>query len=138
MTTPKRRPRSAVTSRRRLWITGDSNSAWSRRYADLVHRRASDLGGPAALSESQLSLTRRAAALECELELLEGRMSQGEQVDLNTYGRAASHLRRILESLGLKRQPRDITNAVAALPYSPMRARFAAEAEAQTTTEESK
>jgi hypothetical protein len=138
MTTPKRRPRSAVTSRRKLWIDGDPNSAWSRRYADLVHRHVSDCGGESALSEAKLSLARRASALECELELLEGRMSQGEQVDLNTYGRAASHLRRILESLGLERTPRDITDAIAALPYSPLRARWAAEAaaEAQTTTKD--
>jgi hypothetical protein len=35
-------------------------------------------------------------------------MSQGEQVDLDRYGRAASHLRRLLETLGLERKPRDI------------------------------
>jgi hypothetical protein len=104
-----RRPRSAVTSGRRLLIGGDPNSAWSRRYRDLVTRHIGDLGGPDQLSEAQLSLVRRAAALACELESQEARMSQGVQVNLDSFGRAASHLRRIYESLGLKRQQRDVT-----------------------------
>jgi hypothetical protein len=61
------------------------------------------------ISEAQFALCKRAAALECELEQLEGRLSQGEQVDLDSYGRAASHLRRILETLGLERRAVDIT-----------------------------
>jgi len=36
-------------------------------------------------------------------------MSQGEAVNLDSFGRAASHLRRILESIGLRRKPRDVT-----------------------------
>jgi len=40
---------------------------------------------------------------------MEGRLSQGEPVDLDAFTRAASHLRRILETLGLERRTRDIT-----------------------------
>jgi len=54
-----------------------------------------------------LSVAKRAAGLECELEQMEGRLSQGEEINLDSYGRAASHLRRILESLGLERKARD-------------------------------
>ena len=68
-----------------------------------------DAGGRDMISEAQFALCKRAAALECELEQLEGRLSQGEQVSLDSYGRAASHLRRILESLGLERRAVDIT-----------------------------
>jgi hypothetical protein len=96
-----------------LWITGDSNSAWSRRYHDLIQGHVSDLGGRSNISEAQCALCKRAAALECELEQLEGRMSLGEQVDLDKFGRAASHLRRILEVLGLRRQARDVTPSLA-------------------------
>jgi hypothetical protein len=102
------RPRSAVTSGRRLLIDGDPNSAWSRRYRDLVVGHMSDLGGRGTLSEAQLSLVRRAAALECELERMEARMSRDEAVDIDRFGRAASHLRRLLETLGIGRKPRDI------------------------------
>ena len=101
-TRPKR-IRSAVSNGRRLFVDGDGNSAWSRRYRDLIVGHVSDLGGRDMLSEAQLSLIKRASTLELELEQAEGRLSKGEQIDLDCYGRAASHLRRILESLGLER-----------------------------------
>jgi hypothetical protein len=104
------RMRSAVTNGKRLFVEGSGTSAWSRRYADLIAGHCSDLGGREMLSEAQFSLIKRASAIECELEVLEGRLSQGEPVDLDSYGRGASHLRRILESLspGLERRARDI------------------------------
>jgi hypothetical protein len=111
--TRAKRPRSAVTSGRKLFVEGDPNSAWSRRYRDLVRGHISDLGGREMLSEAQLSLVKRAAALACELEQMEGRMSLGQQVDIDRFGRAASHLRRILEALGLERRARDVTPSLA-------------------------
>ena len=104
-----KRPRSAVTSGRKLFVNGAPNSAWARRFHDLVVGHVIDAGGRDMISEAHLSLIKRAAALECELEQLEGRLSQGEQVDLDQYGRAAGQLRRILESLGLERRAVDIT-----------------------------
>lgn len=104
----KRRVASAVTSGRRLFVLGDGNSAWSRRYADLVRLHAQDVCGGLDLSQAQQSLIRRAAAIECELELLEGRLSLGQPVDLDVFTRSASHLRRILETLGIRRVPREI------------------------------
>jgi hypothetical protein len=102
------RQRSAVTNGRKLFVEGDGNSAWSRRYRDLVAGHANDLGGGDALSEAQLSLVRRASAIECELEQMEGRLSMGEEVDLDIFTRATSHLRRLFEVLGVERRPRDI------------------------------
>jgi hypothetical protein len=104
-----KRPRSAVTSGRKQFVNGDPNSAWARRFHDLVVGHVADAGGRDLLSEAQFALCKRAAGLECELEQMEGRMSQGEQVDLDRYGRAASHLRRILETLGLERRAIDVT-----------------------------
>jgi hypothetical protein len=108
----ERRPRSAVTSGRKQFVSGDPNSAWARRFHDLVVGHVQDAGGRDLMSEAQFALCKRAAALECELEQLEGRLSQGEQIDLDKFGRAASHLRRILESLGLERKPRNITPSI--------------------------
>jgi hypothetical protein len=102
-----KRPRSAVTSGRKQFVNGDPNSAWARRFHDLVVGHIGDMGGRDLISEAQFALIKRSAGLECELEQMEGRMSQGEQVDLDCYGRAASHLRRLLESLGLERKPRE-------------------------------
>jgi hypothetical protein len=107
-----KRPRSAVTSGRKLFVEGDPNSAWSRRYHDLVVGHVGDLGGRDMLSEAQLSLVKRASAIECELERLDAALSLGEAVDLDSYGRATSHLRRLFETLGLKRQPRDVSPAL--------------------------
>jgi hypothetical protein len=109
--TPSRakRPRSAVTSGRKLFVEGDPNSAWSRRFHDLVLGHVSDLGGADLLSEAQFSLIRRAAAIECELERLDARLSIGEPVDLDSYGRCAGHLRRLFETIGVQRVARDVT-----------------------------
>jgi hypothetical protein len=122
----KRRPRSAVTSGRKLFVEGNPNSAWSRRYYDLCSHHISDISrglGRNVLSEAQLSLIRRAAAIECELERLDALLSLGEAVNLNEYGRATSHLRRLFEVLGVERKPRDVTPTLseylASLPKEP-------------------
>jgi hypothetical protein len=104
-----RKPRSAITSGRQLFVQGNPNSAWSRRFQDLVIGHVSDAGGFDVLSEAQLSLIKRCASIECELERLDARLSAGEEVDLDSYGRAASHLRRLFETLGVERKQRDVT-----------------------------
>lgn len=106
------RQRSAVTNGKRVFVDGDGNAAWTRRWQDLVSAHGSDLGGTDALSEAQSSLVRRVATIEIELEQLEGKLSKGEAVDLDAYTRAAGHLRRILETLGLERRSRDVTPTV--------------------------
>lgn len=100
--------RSAVTNGKRLFVEAGGKSAWARRYRDLLVLHADDLGGGSMLSEAQHSLIRRAATLEIECERLEGRLSDGHDVDLDVYARTCSHLRRILESLGLERAKRTI------------------------------
>ena len=103
-----KRPRSAITSGRKLFIAGDPNSEWSRRYHDLIVGHINDLGGRDMLSEAQLSLIRRASSIECELERLDALLSLGQPVDLPAYASCSSHLRRLFEVLGLKRQPRTV------------------------------
>lgn len=64
------------------------------------------------MSEAQVSLCRRVAAIEIQLEQMEAKMSEGNlSVDMDQYGRLAGHLRRILESIGLKRVARPIDGA---------------------------
>ena len=109
---PKRQ-RSAVTNGKRAFVDGNGNAAWTRRWRDLVSAHAQDAGGADVLSEAQSSLIRRVATIEIELEQLEGKLSKGEAVDLDAYTRAAGHLRRILESLGIERKSRDITPTLA-------------------------
>jgi hypothetical protein len=58
-----KRPRSAITSGRQLFISGDAKWRWSRRFHDLILGHVADLDGAGLLSEAQFSLIRRAAAL---------------------------------------------------------------------------
>jgi hypothetical protein len=103
--------RAKVSNGTRLHAEADGRTVWSRRFRDLVLGHISDLGGRSILSEAQIALIKRASTLEVELERMEGKLSQGEEVDLDVFGRATGNLRRVLESLGLERRPRDITES---------------------------
>ena len=105
-----KRIRSAVTNGERAFVLGDGNSPWARRQRDLIALHLADLGGEERLSENQLSLCRRAATLETELEMLEGQLSLGKVADLDLYTRLSGNLRRILESLGLERVARPVND----------------------------
>jgi hypothetical protein len=103
------RTRSRVTNGSALFVDGEGNTPWARRWRDLIELHEGDLGGNTFLSEAQTSLCRRAATLEIQLEAMEGNMSRGAEVSLDEYARAASHLRRILETLGIERRKKDVT-----------------------------
>ncbi len=86
----------------------DARSALARRFRDLCLLHAEDLGGPENLSQATQQLIRRVSSLEVQLEILEGRMVEGDvSVDVEFFARISSHLRRMLESLGLDRKPRE-------------------------------
>jgi hypothetical protein len=108
---------SPVTKGMRLFVDPAANgrSAWARRWNDLVILHVNDLGGFGAVSEAQLSICRRASALECELESAEGKLSGGQPIDINLYARLVRTLCRLLELVGVKRltKPLDPTSALA-------------------------
>jgi hypothetical protein len=103
-------------------MAADYSSLVARRWDDLVNAHVRDAGGWALVSENELSLIKRAAGLEVELEQREGRMSQGEAIDLGEYGTACNTLRRLLTSIGLKR---------VAKPVETLRERLQREADAK-------
>lgn len=106
------RKRSAVTSGRRLYAAdGDPNSAWSRRFTDVIASHLSDLGGVSATSVAEQSIVRRTATLTVELERLEASFAVAapEASALDLYQRTANSLRRLLESIGLERRAKDVT-----------------------------
>ncbi|CAJ0869658.1 hypothetical protein AMST5_02157 [freshwater sediment metagenome] len=105
--------RSKVTNGSKLMPGLDGRSVWGRRFYDLCASHAADAGGPEILSEAQLSLIRRASALEVTLERFELDMAEGRDVDLDLYARAAGHLRRILETVGVGRVAKDTTPTIA-------------------------
>jgi hypothetical protein len=101
---------SPVTSGRRMFVDsfGDGRTAWARRWSDLVLRHATGLGGYETLSEGQLSICKRAAAIECQLENLEGKMSASQPIELAQYARLTCVLCRLFELIGLKRLARPL------------------------------
>ena len=104
--------RSAVTNGSQLLAGCDHRSSRMRHLKDLIGGHVADLGGRDLISEAEFCLVRRAAILILELELLEAKFeaNDGAKVqELECYQRVASSLRRLLESLGLKRRQRDVT-----------------------------
>ena len=112
--------RSAVTNGRRLFVEGgDGRGPWARRWRDLVELHANDLGGMDFISAAQRALIRRASTIEIELEQQEARLSVGEEVDIETFGRMSGHLRRLLETLGIRREARQVETLADYLDVAP-------------------
>jgi hypothetical protein len=112
---PAPNSRSKVTNGSALFVEADGRGPWPRRFKDLIAAHVADLGGVDGLSEAQKQLVRRAVTMEIELERMEGQLAEGSAVDLDSYGRNANSLRRILETLGLKRVAKDVTPNLADL-----------------------
>lgn len=109
---PQRRNRSKTTNGTAVVVGADGRSLWQRRFRDLVELHISDLGGKSVISQAEYSIVRRAATLTVELEKLEMRFADAEHADpkdLDLYQRSAGNLRRLLESVGLKRRAKDVT-----------------------------
>src|SRR5262245_15704562 len=81
-------------------------------HRDLIAQHTADLGGESNISQAQLSLIRRAAALTVQLELWEAQFAEDNGAKpqaLDQYQRCLNSLRRVLEALGLERRVRDVT-----------------------------
>lgn len=101
--------RSAVTNGRRLHVIPPGDTAWSRRFSDVLAEIIGDLGGADRLSEGQRQLARRCTTIAIMCERMEGDAAAGAQIDLDAYGTLTDRLGRAFQRLGLKRQPRDVT-----------------------------
>jgi hypothetical protein len=113
---PKSALKSRITNNSALLPGVDGRSAWVRRCRDLIELHVADLGGEEATSAAERSIVRRAAVLTVELERLEARFALADAAspdDLDLYQRTAGNLRRLLEAVGLRRRPRDVTPSLA-------------------------
>jgi hypothetical protein len=100
------RLRSAVTNGARLHVEAPGNTAWSRRFADVLGEIVGDLGGRDVLSEGQRQLARRCATIAIACERMEGEAAAGNPIDLDAYGTLTDRLGRAFQRLGLRRQAR--------------------------------
>jgi hypothetical protein len=86
----------------------DGRLPYVRRLKEQIAQHTSDVPDASA---AERSIIRRAAVLEVELEYLESRFAtagSAEPEDLDLYQRTASSLRRLLESIGLRRRAREV------------------------------
>jgi len=102
-----------VSNGKRLHVVQPGDTAWARRFRDVLAEITSDLGGADLLSEGQRQLARRCATIAIACEKIEGEAAAGAEIDLETYGKLTDRLGRALQRLGLKRQPRDVTPTLA-------------------------
>jgi hypothetical protein len=108
----KSKGRSAISNGSIVLRDVDGRTARMRRLRDLIEMHVDDLGGPTQVSEAERSICRRIGTLTVELETLEAKFEdQGEALpnQLDLYQRTAGNLRRLLESIGLQRRPRNVT-----------------------------
>ena len=63
---------SSVTNGKRLFVEHRGDTAWARRFRDVLVEIISDLGGLDVLSEGQKQLARRAATLCITCERIRG------------------------------------------------------------------
>jgi hypothetical protein len=116
--------RSRITNGSALLPDIDGRSIWARRLRDVLQLHLDDLGGEDAVSEAERSLLRRAAVLTTECEFLEAKIAQAHnegrsppERDMDLYLRCAGVLKRLLETVGLRRRARDIGRTGALEPY---------------------
>jgi hypothetical protein len=104
------RLRSRVTNGSTPFVEASQQSAWARRWRDLLSEVLSDLGHD-GLSEGQRQLARRAATIAIACEKMEGDAAQGREINLQTYGELTDRLGRCFTRLGLKKRHamRDVT-----------------------------
>jgi hypothetical protein len=110
---PKLYMRSRIANGFGLLPCIDGRSAYGHRVRDHIAAFVSDLGGIAACSAGERALVQRVASLCVELEHFEGRLSQANGTAtselLLTYCATAKTLNRVLQTLGLRRRPKDIS-----------------------------
>jgi hypothetical protein len=119
---PDGRQRSRIGNGTALLPGVDGRSAWVRRCKDVLATHLSDVPDASA---AEYSIIRRASVMTVELERLEAKFATAGEAspdEIDLYARVAGNLRRLLEAVGLRRRPRDVTSLseyLTALPKDP-------------------
>jgi hypothetical protein len=102
--------RSRVANGSELLPGIDQRSVWVRRCKELIADFTSDAGGYDNTSAAERNIIRRASVMIVELEQIEVRFATGQARadDLDLYSRVGANMRRLLESVGLRRRARTI------------------------------
>lgn len=108
----KSRIRSAITNGSHVLNDVDHRVGEMRRLRDCTEAHVSQLGGADLISHSEKILVGRAAMLTVLAEMQEQTFARNRMkvtsVDLDSYQRAVSCLRRVLETLGLQKRAKSV------------------------------
>lgn len=91
----------------------DKRTTAAKRARDLIRSVHVDLGGLDRLATGEKQVVQRAVLLGVMAEDIESRWLMGEAVDPVTLATLANAQRRLFESLGMARRPREVTPSVA-------------------------
>jgi hypothetical protein len=101
----------------------DGRTRAAQAVSKTITSIATDLGGSEHLSTGEHQIIRRAALTGAMLEDMAARWLMGEPVDPGLYATLSNAERRLLETVGLKRRPRDVSLSlseyVASRPAKP-------------------
>jgi hypothetical protein len=107
---------ASLTRRSLKPLLGSGMTAWKRSVRRTSQAMADHLGGADFISEPESLVIRRIAVFEAEMNLMEEKIAQDRQQNIQVdekfidlYSRLANAQRRFLESVGMKRVPRDVT-----------------------------
>lgn len=87
----------------------DKRTSAARRAHDLIDSVTADLGGLDRLATGERQIVQRAAMIGTMAEDIEARWLMGEPVDATVLCTLANAQRRLFESVGLQRRPRDVS-----------------------------
>jgi hypothetical protein len=87
----------------------DCRTAAYRETTRLIEAIEADLGGADQLSIGERQLVQRAGVMGALLSDIETRWIRGEPIDPAAYCTTVNAQRRVLETIGLRRRPRDVT-----------------------------
>jgi hypothetical protein len=90
----------------------DGRTRAAQMVSKTIDNLVADLGGDDALSTAEHLIVRRAAIAGAMSEDLAARWLTGETVDPAVFATLANVERRQLESVGIKRRPRDVTQSL--------------------------
>jgi hypothetical protein len=74
-----------------------------KRYNSIRGAVLADMAGEANTTEVQRQLISKFATLALQLEAMESAALEGHEIDVDLFARCSGHLRRIAETLGLRR-----------------------------------